>query len=317
MRYFLLFSISALSFVFSACTAEQPNTPQSIPCDYTVADHAAPQFATYAHEMNIPYNQERLVQFMWVDLDQSECFAKQFAPVKIYRVPFIQDNGVFQKLPEAPTKAINSWKHFEASSGSALKGLTTFSFESGTNEKIIESFMLVRADASQWHLWHEFSHFIIGTERANHHDHNLQIAEKSHLYTLQSQLLNPPTNEQEYSQQLQSFFNTNHEYIIKRFLDEMVIESTLIFLALQNAGTPEITDNDIQNSINMILFFSMQFASHTTDNLNTIAQIRSQQPLTSAQKELVDMAENRILLQKVNIDRMIHDVNKKAQKSIF
>lgn len=317
MRHLLMIFISTTTFVLGACTAEQPNTIASTPCDFTVADHSTPQLATYSHDMNIPYNQERLVQFMWVDLEQSECYAKQFAPVKIYRVPFVQDSGVFQKLPEAPTKVINSWKSFEASSGNNLKGLTTFRFEPGANEKIVESFMLVRSDASPWHLWHEFSHFIIGAERAGHHDHNLQIAEKSHLDILQRNLLNPPTNEATYSQQLQTFFNTNHEYIIKRFLDEMVIESTLVFLTSQNAGTPQVTDQDIQNSVNMILFFSMQFSSHTTENLNTITQIRAQQTLTPAQTELIDMAEKRILNQKINIDRMIHDVTTRARNSIF
>jgi hypothetical protein len=267
--------------------------------------------------MNIPYNQENLVQFMWVDLEQSECFAKQFAPVKIYRVPYTKDNGVFLKLPEAPTKEISNWKRFELTSGNALKGLTTFSFEAGANEKIIESVMLVRTDASQWHIWHEFSHFIIGAERAHHHDHNLQIAEKSYLLTLQNNILNPSTNEHDHSQQLQNYFNTNHEYILKRFLDEMVIESTLISLTTQNSGTPEVTDQDIQNSLNMILFFSMQFDAHAAENLNTIKQIKAQQTLTTAQKELVDMAENRILLQKTNVDRMIHDVTQKSQKSLF
>lgn len=311
-----IYPILALAAV--SCAVEQSETVANTPCDYTVQEHNSPQLATYSHDLNIPYKQEKLVEFMWVDLEQSECYAKQFAPVKIYRVPYTEDSGSFDKLPEAPSKAMNNWKSFEVSSGNTLKGLTTFRFESGQQEKIVDSQILVRADASPWHLWHEFSHFVIGTERAGHHDQTLQIAEQYQLSDLQNELLKPMSNESKYSEQLQTFFNTNHEYITKRFIDEMVIESTLVFLTTQHgAGTPRVSPQEIQNSVNMILYFSMQMSAHTSINLSNIAKIRAQQPLTEAQKALINMAEKRIMNQKLAVDSMIHDVTRRSSNIIF
>ncbi|MCC6138156.1 MAG: hypothetical protein IT287_05960 [Bdellovibrionaceae bacterium] len=299
----------AAPFILSvvSCTAEQPNaTAKSEPCDFKVAEHTTPKFATYANELSIPYDQEKLVQFMWVDLNQSECFAKQYAPVKIYRVPFPQDNGVFSTLPEAPKDVIKTWTSFEQSSGNALKGLTTFTFESGKNEKIVKSFMLVRADASSWHLWHEFSHFIIGTKRADHHDQNLMIAEQKFLDKAKNDILEFNSNESVYSKKLQTFFNSNYEFITKRFIDEIIIEATLVHLTHQSGATPEITSLDIQSAVNMIQFFAFQMNFQIVETINTIGMLRDH-PLTKAQTDLLDMYEDRLNFQRQTINKVLNE----------
>lgn len=312
----------SLKFVFAAalvpavlsCTAEQPNvTASSPPCDFIIAEHETPKLATYANELNIPYDQEKLVKFMWVDLAQSECYAKQFAPVKIYRVPYTDESGEFATLPEAPQTVIKSWESFEVASGNSLKGLTTFNFESGKNEKIVQSYMLVRADATAWHLWHEFSHFIIGAERAGHHDQNLQIAEQAFLDSAKKELNNFTADETIYSQKLQNYFNNNHEYITKRFLDEITIEATLIFLTRQNSGTPKVHDRDVRNALDLIMFFSLQMGFHIIDTTTTIQQIKSQHALSQAQLDLLNMYEERLKAQKSIVDRMIMDATTNSQ----
>lgn len=306
MRFTVWLSLIPLAFSLFACSVEQSATAKNEPCDFTVASHTTPKFATYANDLSIPYNQEKLVQFMWVDLEQSECFAKQYAPVKIYRIPYEQDSGVFNALPAAPQDVLKTWTSFEQASGNTLKGLTTFSFQMGKEEKIINSFLLVRADASPWHLWHEFSHFIIGTERASHHDQNLMIAEQAFLDKTKEELLKFSSDETAYSKKLQTFFNNNHEFITKRFIDEIIIEATLVHLTLQTGSTPKISALDIQNAVNMIQFFAFQMNFKIVDGINTITSLRTN-PLTKAQIDLLDMYEERLKFQRQTINKVLNE----------
>lgn len=306
--------LALLALILSACTAEKPAIATSAPCDFQVAEHTTPKLATYADDLHIPYQQDKLVEFMWAD--ESECYARQFAPMNIYRIPYTIDNGVFPKLREAPAKEIASWKAFEAASGNMLMGLTTFRFESGAKERIIESTILLRADAANWHLWHEFSHFIIGTDRAAHHDHSLRIADQITLENLKTAAVAFSADEANYSQKLQAYLNANHEFLVKRYLDEIVIEATLIFLVQQQGATPGATNEDVQNSLHLIQFFQTMLNQHVDVTTNTIEGIR-QNSLTPAQIDLLNMYQQRLKDQRDTAERIIIESTKLSRNALL
>lgn len=274
------------------------------PCDFKVTPHNSPKFATYADDLRIPYKQDKLVDFMWAD--QSECYARQFAPINIYRVPYTENSGVFNNLREAPAKSIESWRSFEVASGNMLMGLTTFRFEPGANERIIESTILLRTDATKWHMWHEFSHFIIGTDRASSHDHSLQIADAMTLETLKKSIDTFSTDEDAYSQKLQTYFNANHEYLMKRYLDEIVIEASLIFLVQQQGSTPGASEREMQSSLHLIQFFQTQLNQHIDVTLHSINELKKN-PLSKAQLDLLDMYQQRLHHQRDTVERIVSE----------
>lgn len=294
----LLFALFA--FLMSSC-AENP--PEAAKCKYQVHEHTTPRLATYAHDLNIPFDQEKLVQFMNVDLPQSECFAKQYAAVKIYRIPYAQDSGYLKPLASAPQKAIETWNNFSAETGFNLKGLTIFRYQPGKEEKILEAQILLRTDATSWHLWHEFSHFIIGTARAKSHEHSLHIAEKSQLDQLKSDLLSASISADTLSDKLQKYFNDNYEYIQKRFVDEIVIEASILHITSQ---TPlDVATEDIQHSHAFIQTYAFDMNLHILDAQNTLQQIQQIYNLSNAQKDQLRMYSERLTEQLQKTDRVV------------
>lgn len=297
-----------LFFAITACSTEKKASAPEAKCEFQIQKHSTPLFSTYGNDLNIPYNQEKLVQMMWVSSTQTECYSKQFAPVKIYKIPFSEKSGYFNNFKEAPQAVLDSWKKYELSSGSALKGLTTFKFYPGKNEKIVESYILLREDARPWHLWHEFSHFIIGTERAHNHNHNLEIADQLFLEKTKTDLKTWNSDELKYSAQLQKYFDSNQEFITKRFVDEIIIEATLLHLTHQQNKTPDVTLGDVYDALNLIEFFSFQLSTYVSESLSTIQLLKDLHPLTPAQIELLNMYSDRLVVQQKAVGKIQQEV---------
>jgi hypothetical protein len=300
----LTVGFSAL-LVFACSEKKDEKAP---PCTFTIKEYSPPKLATYANTFNIPYDQEILMNFMVVDFKESECFAQQYAPVHIYKIPFDGADSTFVKdLTLAPETNLKTWLNFEDAYGSSLKGLTTFRFEDTADEKIIESTIMLRTDADQWHLWHEFSHFLIGTLRSSSHDHNLHIAEETTLEKLKADLIPWSSDEDTALTKIQSYFNTKSEYIMKRYIDEMVIEATLVYLTTQPNSPFKVSQKDLDDSLRLIDFFYFKLNFILLDTQNEIEAIKLQHSATKAQLDLLDMYEQKMKQQRVEMDRIVRD----------
>lgn len=297
--------IALLSFALVALLACSEDAPDSPPCKYEVQEHQTPALSTYAHQLNVPFDQETLIRFMNVEPTQSECFARQYAPIRIYRVPFMVQNDYTSFLRPAPTAALTTWRKFEASFGFNLKGLTTFRYYPGAQEKITEAFILLRDDASAWHMWHEFSHFIIGTERAKSHDHSLHIAEKDQLEKLKSELLESTNDGDTFSEKLQKYFNDNHEYLQKRFVDEIIIEASLIYITSQNPLL--VKQEEIHHAQSLIQSFSLEMSIHIFITRDLITNLKNNFNLLPEQITLLKLYEDRLDVQSQGVSATVSE----------
>lgn len=301
------FIFISLYLLASGCS--QKNEAPSTPCKFTVQQHQDPKFSTDPNTFHIPHNQKALVDMMWVSTADCECYAKQFGPVHVYKVPY--NDGLHKSFvapfPPVTEAAYKTWHEFENTSDSTLRGLTTFRFENKTDEKILNANIMLREDSGPWHLWHEFSHFIIGVNRASSHTDNLLIAQETTVESLRQKMLEFDPIEDRYLATMQDFFNTYNEYLLKRYLDEIVIEASLIHLTSQRETTPQVTVNDFTESLRVIEFFYYKLIFSLMSTQNQTYQLLTKANLTNAEKNFLNKQIEHLILTRNDIENTVNN----------
>jgi hypothetical protein len=270
----------SLILLLAQCSSEKaPATAP--PCTYKSTPQRSLKMSTFPQKVGLPFDQKKLIDLMWVSVDQSECFVRKNGNVQLFKAPSqSKSSTLFSHLKSAPPAAIKNWnKHIEILSSkrngkpSQLLGLTTLYFTSTPSEKIARTEILILPEARSWHLWHEYAHYLIGVSRTNSKSMNLKERplEDVEIALLQ---IGKKKKTKDFEKYFKSLANKQIEFLQKAFVDEVLIELTLIDITSQAFDLLPVSYEDledaerhIQNHFEEYLVFYDRFVS----DLQTLA----------------------------------------------
>jgi hypothetical protein len=220
------------------------------------------KLSPYPDTMNTGLNQEKLVYFMSLATSEAPCYLATTDGISVSQVP--SDNGEinpeFAALPVASGQVVQNWRVYSEGFKNNLMGLTTMRISGrGADEKISTMSIAVRSDARRWHLWHEYTHALIGQARAANKNQNLSIPSEGALRKKFTDLVALDRDSEEYATGLQELVQAYRDWLDKSYIDEMLIESTLIDLTRQFPAVLEMTGEDYARSVNAIDFFMQRY----------------------------------------------------------
>jgi hypothetical protein len=255
-----------LLFALTNCSSDNPTAP---PCKYTSTPLQQLKLSTTPDTIGLPFEQQKLVDLMWTPTSESECFVQKNGSVKLYKVVSAESSGTpetFVALKPSPAQSMKNWNESEAeiqssarNSGSGplpqLLGLTHFKYYDVPQEKIIATEILVRAEGRPWHLWHEYAHHLIGVARVNSPTAKIDVRHKEDVEAALTLALNAKDDSALLQKEFQNFSDLQMDFIEKKYVDEIVIESTLIDLALQAKNILPFDATDVEDSRGVIETF--------------------------------------------------------------
>lgn len=263
MLRLLLWTPLLLALTF--CSSEDPSTP---PCNYTSSPKQQLKLSTTPDTLRLPFDQQKLVALMWTPTSQSECFVRTNGAIQLYKVTNTLSSGrtdlkvestndTFVQLKPSPPLSLQNWLESEetiqrgASNRGPLPqllGLTHFKYYEAPQEKIIQTVIQVRAEGRPWHLWHEYAHYLIGVMRVQSPTASLTNLEDVDVKHALGQALNAKDNSDLLQKEFQKFSDLQIDFIEKKYVDEILIESTLIDLALQAPNDLSFNIKDVDES---------------------------------------------------------------------
>lgn len=197
---------------------------------------------------------------MWTSVDDCECFVRKNGRIRIYKVSTepINSRLTFKKLKNAPTNSMKNWSESvedinrnRSGRPKILWGLTTLYFHSLPKEKIVHTEILLREDGRIWHLWHEYIHYLIGVSRSESEQMSIHKPSPEELSDALEKALQQPHLE-DFNTFFQKFSDLQMEFIQQEFIDEIVIEQTLLDLVSQAEDLLPVDNRDIQDSMDIV-----------------------------------------------------------------
>lgn len=276
-----------LLLTLTFCSSEDPSTP---PCNYTSSPKQQLKLSTNPDTLRLPFDQQKLVALMWTPASQSECFVRKNGAIQLYKVTNARSsgraepkgestNGTFVMLKPSPPQSMQNWRDSEemiqsgASSNGPLPellGLTHFKYYDVPQEKIVQTVIQVRAEGRPWHLWHEYAHYLIGVTRVQSPTANLTSLQDVDVQKALGQALNSKDNLELLQKEFQKFSDLQIDFIEKKYMDEILIESTLIELALQAPNDLPFDDTDVDDSRAVIHTFWMRYRSYVENAVDEL-----------------------------------------------
>lgn len=219
-------------------------------------------------QLSAPFDQQPLLKMMTLELTDSICWVHQnnFQLEKVTTTESAKIKN-FSSLKEASSSPKKVWDQ-HIFSGVPLEGLTVFSYEESKNEKKLQKTSILLKDSSlPWHLWHEFTHALIGKERFKNQEQKFTLPQQSELLELKKkvELQVQYGHAEDLIKALALYLESTVKYIDFLFLDEILIELTLSDIYSQlprDRQNPE----DLQTSLRMT---SSQFYLYQTHWENT------------------------------------------------
>ncbi len=212
--------------------------------------------STFPQKVGLPFDQKKLIELMWVRVEQSECFVRKNGNVQLFKVPSQSEStALFSQLKPAPPAAIKNWNEHSQSlrfkrngKSSQLLGLTTLYFTSTPTEKIENTVILILPEARPWHLWHEYAHYLIGVTRTNSKSMNLKTRPREEVEIALQQMFGKKKKTKVFEKSFKSLANKQIEFLQKAYVDEILIELTLIDLTSQAFDLLPVSYEDLEDS---------------------------------------------------------------------
>lgn len=251
---------------------------------------------------DVELDQKTLIQLMTYTQNDSTCFVKLQDNVTLEKIPRAESSidNEFSRLSVATADRQSFWKQKE--SGGPLMGLTIFSFvENDRVQELKHTAILVTDTVRPWHLWHEFSHHLVGKARLSQSRRRFtapspqqlrQAREKLERASRQGLVSPDSVPGAELSEQLKAYIDLVFRDLDFNYVHEIVIELTLTELALQ-LPKDRITSVDFLESTHMTetnLNLYLQKWQKTKEDLLAILRPHFNQPevrstwLSSSQK---------------------------------
>ncbi|MBY0386160.1 hypothetical protein K2X05_13460 [bacterium] len=264
-----------------SCSSKESSQP---PCQYTSTPQTVIKHSTTPERTGLPYQQEPLISLMWTPINDCECFVRKNGRIQIYKVPEepINKTLTFQKLKNAPAKSISNWTESveqinsnRSGHRSILWGLTTLFFQSLPKEKIAHTEILLREDSRPWHLWHEYSHYLIGISRSESPHMNLRKPSLEELSAAFDKALQQNDSD-EFNKHFQKFSDLQMDFIQQEFVDEIVIEQTLQDLASQAKELLPVDNRDFQDSMDVVDRYNDKYRFYLMEQQQRFSQLSAE-----------------------------------------
>jgi hypothetical protein len=229
----------------------------------------------------LPFQQEPLIALMWTPTNDCECFARKNGNIRIYKVPTERINSTltFKKLKNAPVKSVSNWQESVESINrnrtgrpTLLWGLTTLFFHSLPMEKIVHTEILLREDGRPWHLWHEYIHYLIGRSRSESPQMNLHKPSPEEL-TVAFEKAMEQNDLELFNKLFQAYSDLQMEFIQQEFVDEIVIEQTLLDLVAQAKELLPVDNRDIQDSMDIVDRYEDKYRFYLMEQQHRFTQL--------------------------------------------
>jgi len=229
-----------------SCAVE--DSPVAVPsgptCQFEAPAVPEIKFSTAPHRLQIPLDQQKLVEFMWLAASERDCYLAHQGVVHIARIETNAEDKTedLAALPLASGVLLQNWKNFQNEFEAPLMGLTTYTYSTGENENLVETDIVIKDSARPRDLWHEYAHFLVAKARATDLLETLVIPHAGDLNGVED----------------------HREYIKKVFLDEIAIEAAITEIASQHREDLGIEGADLRRSLRVARFFMRRYKAFYT-----------------------------------------------------
>jgi len=318
MLRYVIFAMASL--LLASCWSDSSKSTV-IPCTYKEPTQVPEyQWSTLPDQMHITVDQERLTKFMAIALSDDECYLRnEDHAVLAKMVSGREPNPEFAEFKEASNVMTQSWRDYSAAFQNGLMGLTTIQYgmDGSHRETIREIDLMVRDDARRWHLWHEYTHVLIGEARATSETQTLSLPGEKVLedQTAQLKTLDPGTDE--YTTRLAALVQGFRDRIDKAYIDELLIEATLVDLTIQHRHELGLTSEDYLRTVNAMNFFMGRYEDYSREVRDVLQDLLDQND---------DHVENKMTLSRAilyfgdqhrDITQVVLDASQQAQAQLF
>lgn len=287
------------------CSSEKSPTVPA--CSYKSKAQKSIKMSTSPQTVGLPFDQAKLIELLWTDVAQGECFLRQNGGIQLYKISSqneIQSPQVFEKLKQAPSSSVEDWERNSTELGAPLLGLTTFWIYSQPTEKISRAEIMVVSQARPWHLWHEYTHYLIGLSRMNSKELNLKKIKPKEVSDALDAALIQKDNDALFKKNFQQFSALQIDYIQKAFVDEILIEATLSDLTTQAFDLLPVSLDDLADSVAHMAFYKHQYNDYYQTSVEEIQAALGH--LSSEQQDIVGLHLKRLEQNKTNLESILH-----------
>jgi hypothetical protein len=282
-----------LALGLTRCSSQED--PQETSCEYQSQSQKEIKLSTTPQTMNLPFDQQKIISLLWTPTEQSECFLTKNGSVKLYKLPNQENRAddTFVTLKPATSSALENWSRAENSIEATLLGLTTVSFLSVPQEKIVDTQIVVRSEGRPWHLWHEYVHFLIAQTRVAAPDLLLDSVTETEVSESLDRALAQINNPSHFQELFLEFSNLQLDYLQKAFVEEIVIESTLLELTAQAEAYLTFDQIDRSESLNVIVMFYTRYDNYLQRALHEL--LAKTTGINPELQTLVDQHQKRLI----------------------
>lgn len=272
-----------MASVLTACSSED----KAATCHLTdVPPPTALKFSTYAHQAGISLDQEKLTQLMWTSAKESECFLRRNGNIRLGKIKGVNSSVAstqFVELKPAATEITNNWNALQTSLGVPLMGLTTFRFYEAPQEKLETVSITLNETARMWHLWHEYAHYLIGKDRVESRNDTIRIYTLEELEKEKKRVIEMNPTDEGFDAAVENIIGKYADRAKKMYIDEMLIELSLIHLTLQARDSlPIVVPDDYIQSMYVVGFFESKLSDQIEllkNDFLFVTEITAQEPL--------------------------------------
>ncbi len=292
-----IFKSLFLGFFSSAligCSSDE-ETPA---CQYKSNPQMLLEHSRAPETLGLAFQQRKLVELMWTNSAQSECFLRKNGGVQVFKIASSQNANEesFVTLKPAPQASQQNWLESQNQINQdqinvTLLGLTSFKFYSTPTERIVSAEILLRADGRPWHLWHEYAHFLIGELRVQSSEMSLRNPTSGEVKKALAEFLAQPVFEK-FEEKFKIFSDLQLDYMKKEFMDEILIEKTLQDLISQAPNFLPVDRQDFLDSQEVIERFKKKYNTYfkrQENELNGLFVLLSQEQQALIQAHVVRM----------------------------
>lgn len=310
--------ISSLFGCLKLHTASGPTPP---PCELRDTS-PAPVMKASEKTFDISFDQSKVQKVMSLPAHEDVCFVRLQGNVSVYKTEmgpsYAPPSSTWVNLPASPAELEARWKNYQTGFHLDIMGLTALSYWDLPERKEVVSAQIVLSTRGRpWHLWHELSHLLIAQERAKDARKGIAIPTPDQLASAKETFVKSfeEGNEADAANDLIQVFNVHRDYDEHVFLEEIVIETSLIHNSLElreDLFKTQISGYDLPASFSLIEHYLTQharFHQALMDELKPMAE-QNNTLLEIWQKRSDEQAQQNIELIQLKADLVQRFVNK-------
>lgn len=282
--YFAAVSFAA-SGLFGCLKLHTASSPTPPPCELQDTSPAPAAMKATDKTFEIAFDHSKVQKVMTLPAQEDVCFVRLQGQVNVYKTElgpsYAQPSSTWVNLPQSPAELEARWKNYQTGFHLDIMGLTALSYWDLPERKEVVSAQIVLSTRGRpWHLWHELSHLLIAQERAKDARKGIAIPTPDQLANAKQAFMKSfdEGNEAEAANDLIQLFNVHRDYDEHVFLEELVIETSLIHNSLElpeKLYQTQISGQDLPASFSLIEHYlsqHIQFHKSLMDELRPLVE---------------------------------------------